>query len=220
MMTERTSGIRSLLSVPAIYELLQKGIGSPNVRREFIERHVRPSAGDRVLDIGCGPGSLLLSFPDVTYVGVDPSADYIASATRRFGDRGTFTVAGVDDLDPEQLGEFDLVVAKSVLHHIDDTQARKLFAVAAQVLTPVGRLVTLDAGYASGQSALSKFVVGQDRGANVRTDDAYVELACESFGRVEATVHHHLLRVPYTHVFLDCAVPKKAEVPQTQSPAP
>ena len=218
-MTERTSGIRSLLSIPAVYEFLQRTIGSPNVRREFIERHLRPVNGDRVLDIGCGPGHLLTYFPDVTYVGVDPSADYIASASRRFRDRGRFSVAGVDDLDAVQLGEFDLVIAKSVLHHIDDAQARKLFAVARQVLAPAGRLVTLDAGFAPGQSVLSRFMVGQDRGANVRTADAYVELARESFEQVEATVRHDLLRVPYTHVFLDCSSPKRASVRHDRSPA-
>jgi ubiquinone/menaquinone biosynthesis C-methylase UbiE len=214
-MAERTSGLRSVLSIPAVYELLQQAIGSPNVRREFIEQHVRPKAGDRVLDIGCGPGNLVQYFPDMTYVGVDPSADYIASANRRFGDRGSFAVAGVDDLDPAQLGEFDLVIAKSVLHHIDDSQARKLFAVAARVLTSTGRLVTLDCGYAEGQSAASRFVVGQDRGANIRRVEHYVELAQEAFADVQASVYHNLLRLPYTHVFLGCATPKRADVTQS-----
>jgi SAM-dependent methyltransferase len=218
-MTERTSGIRSLLSIPAVYVLMQRMIGSPNVRREFVDRHVRPAAGERVLDIGCGPADLLSYFPEVTYVGVDPSADYIAAADRRFGERGTFAVAGVDDLDPGQLGEFDLVIAKGVLHHIDDEQARKLFAIAARVLVPTGRLLTLDPGYAAGQSALSRFVVGQDRGADVRSDQRYVELAREAFDHVEPTVYHRLLRVPYTHVFLDCAVPKKLDTPQNQASA-
>ena len=121
---------------------------------------------------------------------------------------------------PSRSGEFNLVVAKSVLHHIDDAQARKLFAVARQVLAPAGRLVTLDAGFAPGQSVLSRFMVGQDRGANVRTADAYVELARESFEQVEATVHHDLLWVPYTHVFLDCSSPKRASVRQERSPRP
>lgn len=206
-MAQRTSGIRSVLSVPAVYELFQRAIGSPNVRDEYVHRHVRPAAGDRILDIGCGPGNILAYLPDVSYVGADLSTAYIESASRRFGDRGTFKVAGVDDLDPEALGEFDVVIAKSVLHHIDDAQARKLFSVAAQVLAPTGRLVTLDAGFSDGQSRLSKFVVGQDRGANVRSDGHYVELAREFFTNVEATVHHDLLRVPYTHVILDCAMP-------------
>jgi SAM-dependent methyltransferase len=160
---QRTSGLRSVLSLPAAYELFQQIVGSPAVRHEFIDNHVRPKAGDRVLDIGCGPGDILEFLPNVAYVGVDLSPRYIASATKKFGDRGTFSVSGVDDLDASRLGVFDIAIAKSVLHHVDDAQASKLFEVVSRILAPGGRLVTLDAGFAEGQSALSRYVVGKDR---------------------------------------------------------
>ncbi|MGH8892879.1 MAG: class I SAM-dependent methyltransferase [Actinomycetes bacterium] len=208
-MAQRTSGLRSVLSLPAAYQLFTQIVGSPAVWHEFIDNHVRSKAGDRVLDIGCGPGDILEFLPDVTYVGVDLSPLYIASATKKFGDRGTFSVSGIDDLDASRLGVFDIAIAKSVLHHLDDSQASKLFEVVSHILAPGGRLVTLDAGFAEGQSALSRYVVGKDRGANVRTDSHYVALAKEWFDEVEVTVHHHLLRMPYTHVLLDCASPRR-----------
>ena len=209
-MAERTTGLRSLLTLPAAYELFQQVVGSPNVRSEFIDNHVRPKKGDRLLDIGCGPGDILTYLPEVAYTGVDLNPRYISSAQKKYGGRGTFSVAGVDDLVADRLGTFDIVIAKSLLHHIDDTQVRRLFEMVTRILAPAGRLVTLDAGYAQGQSALSRFVVGKDRGANVRADSHYVALAREWFDEVDVTVHHRLLRMPYTHVLLDCSSPRHA----------
>jgi SAM-dependent methyltransferase len=199
-----------VLSLPAAYELFQQVVGSPNVRHEFIDNHVRPHKGDQLLDIGCGPGDILTFLPEVDYTGIDLNPRYIASAQKKYGARGTFSVASVDDLHADGFGPFDIVIAKSLLHHIDDTQASRVLEVVSHILAPGGRLVTLDAGYADGQSALSRFVVGKDRGANVRADSHYLALASEWFDEVVVTVHHHLLRMPYTHVLLDCASPKSA----------
>ena len=60
-MAQRTSGLRSVLSLPAAYQLFTRIVGSPAVWHEFIDNHVRSKAGDRVLDIGCGPGDILSS---------------------------------------------------------------------------------------------------------------------------------------------------------------
>ncbi len=197
-MAQTTTGWRRVFSVPAVYRLAQSGIGSPNVRATLVERYLQPAEGDRILDIGCGTGELVEYMPAVDYVGHDPSTEYVEAAREKFGDQGTFVEGGVGEIDLE-LGSFDLAVAKGVLHHLDDDIARGLFDEAAAALKPGGRLVTIDPTFADGQSPIARFLASRDRGQNVREPAAYESMASPEFASVEVTVHHDLLRVPYSH---------------------
>jgi SAM-dependent methyltransferase len=207
-MAQTTNGLRSVLSVPMVYETFQRVVGSERVRRELVEKYVAPRPGLRVLDIGCGPGDLIRYLPGVAYTGTDLSEAYIESARRRFGDRGRYFVGRVSSLDPAELGEFDVVIAKSLLHHIDEDEALHLFESASSVLAPGGRLVTLDAAYTPDMSRASRFVVSRDRGQSILTPTGYRDLASRAFEQVDVAVHHDLLRIPYTHVFMSCEAPR------------
>jgi SAM-dependent methyltransferase len=206
-MAERNTGVRRVLMAPSVYEAAQRLLGSPRVRREFVTTYVRPEPGARVLDIGCGPGDLRGWLPEVRYVGFDLNPHYIESARARFGDRGEFFVGDVAAVDREELGQFDIVIAKGVLHHLDDASARRLFALAAAVLVPEGRIATIDPALTTTQSRAARFVVRRDRGLNVRTPDGYAALGRTAFDAARVEQHHHLLRVPYTHVAMVCERP-------------
>lgn len=104
--------------------------------------------GAAVLDIGTGPGVLLLELgrrrPDLALTGIDLSADMIEAAARNvrpLGDRATVRTADATDL-PFPDGSFDLIVSSLSLHHWDDVPAaaREL----ARVLRPGGRLRVYD----------------------------------------------------------------------------
>ena len=56
----------------------------------LIKNYLRPSIGDRILDIGCGPADLLSYLPQVEYIGFDANSKYISDAKRRYGNQGTF----------------------------------------------------------------------------------------------------------------------------------
>jgi len=204
-MAEITTGLRSILSVPAVYETFQRLLGSPAAQRDLVANYIRPHPGEALLDIGCGPGNLLRSLPDdLRYVGFDPNESYVKSAAERYGTRGSFFAGGIDDADPATLGTFDIVMAKSVLHHVDDRQAAEVFDVAARVLRPGGRVITLDNVYVDGQSRIARFLISRDRGQNVRTREGYEQLARARFSTVETHIRHDRLRVPYTHIILTC----------------
>jgi 2-polyprenyl-3-methyl-5-hydroxy-6-metoxy-1,4-benzoquinol methylase len=76
---ERRHGLYGLLFRPAIYELVQRLLGADQAWRRFVQEFVCPNAGARILDVGCGPGTLLEFLPvglNCDYVGFDNNADY------------------------------------------------------------------------------------------------------------------------------------------------
>jgi SAM-dependent methyltransferase len=199
--------VKSLLEKPALYELFSRVVGARSSRETFVGNYVRPRPGDQVLDVGCGPADILEHLPGVDYFGFDISPSYIESATRRYGDRGRFFCERVSEarafLDRE--GRFDIVLAIGILHHLDRDEALDLFRLARRALKPQGRLVTLDPCYAPGQSPVARYLASRDRGRFVRDEPEYRALALAEFPGVTSTVRHDLLRMPYTHIILECA---------------
>jgi SAM-dependent methyltransferase len=169
-----------------------------------LQTYVHPQPGDRVLDIGCGPGDVLEQLPAVEYVGIDSSAPYIRAARRRFGERARFLLSPIRDVVLDDPGSYHLAMATGVVHHLDDEGAVSLFRLASRALRPDGRLVTLDGCYEERQSSLARLLLRLDRGKFVRQRAAYVQLASQVFRRVEVHVRHDLLRLPYTHIILVC----------------
>jgi len=196
--------LRDILARARVYSCFSSLIGAERARRRHIERHIRPRAGDRVLDIGCGPADILEALPSVEYHGFDLSADYIESARKRFGTRGQFHVEAVNAELVKKYAGFDLVLAMGVVHHLTDAEALDLFRVAKSALKPGGRLVTLDGCFVDGQSPIARWLLGRDRGEFVRTEAAYVVLARQVFADVKPCLTTELLRIPYTHLVMEC----------------
>jgi SAM-dependent methyltransferase len=203
-MAQTTSGVRSVLSMPIVYDTFQEFTGASRSRRRFVAEDIRPFPGCRILDIGCGTARILDFLPaDARYVGFDSSAVYIDSAVSRYRGRAEFFCAELGRGDVKGLGRFDIVLASGVLHHLDDGPAAELAAIAAEALADSGRLVTIDPCYAPGQTTASRFLVSRDRGQNVREPAAYVRLAEGAFARVEGRVRHQAW-IPYTHWIMQC----------------
>jgi len=106
--------------------------------------------GGRLLDVGTGPGRLLLAIarlrPDVEAVGIDPSPDMVDRAESHaraagVGGRVTARVATAEDL-PFPDSSFDVVVSSLSAHHWADP-ARGVVE-QARVLRPGGHLWVCD----------------------------------------------------------------------------
>jgi SAM-dependent methyltransferase len=202
-----------LLNLAPVYRAFQRAACGDAARR-IAQRHLRAEPGQRVLDIGCGPGTSLDYLPGVEYLGIDPSQRYIAAARRWHGERGRFICQRVGNVDVEELGSFDLVFAQGVVHHLDNQEAQHLYQLARQTLNPNGRLVTIDPCFASSQTAMSRMLVSWDRGRYVRHCKQYEQLARQEFSVVKAQISHSLLRIPYTHVIVECRQQLGSQLPR------
>lgn len=202
MKSSRT--FKTFLAVPHLYRAFAGLVGG-NARSIYQRDHLRAKRGERILDIGCGPGDVLEVLPEgCEYVGFDANPDYIEAARRRFGSRGRFEVRYVTPQVVKEFEDFDLVMANGVLHHLDDNSAHQLFEIAKTALRKGGRLVTLDGCYVPGQSAIARYLLEHDRGQYIRNASEYQALAREHFGKITSHLRDDLMRIPYTHLVLEC----------------
>jgi 2-polyprenyl-3-methyl-5-hydroxy-6-metoxy-1,4-benzoquinol methylase len=123
--------------------------------------HLRPllAPGQRVLDVGCGPGSITLDMaeavgPEGSVLGLDFSPAAIETARRAAAERGItnvrFEVADLFALRPglpPLRGRYDVVHAHQVLHHLADPRAA--ITVMAALVAPGGLLSLREVDYSS-----------------------------------------------------------------------
>lgn len=203
-MSQITSGIRSVLTSPLIYDALQNIMGAKTVRKELVNEFIKSFAGCRILDIGCGTAEILEYLPEnVEYFGFDISPEYIESAKSRYGSRAKFHCGILDASMLKDYPKFDRVLALGVLHHLSDDEARSLFHLAKDALAPGGYVVTFDPCYASGQNPIARYLISRDRGQNVRNSTGYNAIASEHFSSVKGVLKHRAW-IPYTHWFMEC----------------
>jgi SAM-dependent methyltransferase len=186
----------SLLRLPMLYIALQRLLGADRVRRICLDQFMKLREGERVLDIGCGPGYILDYMPRVDYVGFDTEPRYIEYANRHYRDRGRFYCEHFVREHVTTFASFDAIMLFGIIHHLDDVAAEELLGLLAKCLTPAGRVVTLDPCFVAGQSRVTRLMAQWDRGGFVRDEDGYRCLVAKHFRGVEMSVVPNIGSLP------------------------
>lgn len=201
--SQMLQSIRSVLAIPAAYELWWNLVGGPGWAKILVSEYIQPGPGARILEVGCGPGNIARYLIQHQYVGFDSNANYIEVARRRFPE-AKFICQRVSQISVAEQQSFDIVLAIGIVHHLDDTEAGQLFQVAHGALKPRAKLITFDGVWTEDQSSAARWILARDRGEHVRTEPEYVNLASQVFDTVKPTVRHDLLRIPYSHLIFEC----------------
>jgi SAM-dependent methyltransferase len=108
--------------------------------------------GQRVLDIGCGTGTLAIRLsalePDLDVVGLDPDPQALARARAKAQRAGASVTwkEGFADALPFPDASFDQVFSSFMFHHLDAAVKRGTLSEVTRVLRPGGSLHLLDFG--------------------------------------------------------------------------
>jgi SAM-dependent methyltransferase len=211
-------GVRDILAVPALYQAFQEAGGFYGARLKAIRKYLPLRAGQRVIDIGCGPGFMARDIPpDIDYIGFDIDQKYIDYANHRFADKGRFFCRFFDEAAAAEFGPADVVMMNGVIHHIDDAGAAATLKAISDALKPGGRLFSLDGVYVQGQPWFSKFMLDHDRGEHIRHEDEYLALLRSAFPKVDGHIRGDLAWVP-TMLFIAVSCKTGGDCEKAYSP--
>jgi SAM-dependent methyltransferase len=196
--------IRKILSSPRMYEISQMFWYRRAKQAEYVRTYASPRSGEKVLDIGCGVGSVAQYFHDVTYDGFDADPAYVNYANRKYGSLARFSHGEIGkDVSIEQ-ESYDLVMANGILHHLDDLQVLELLRLSYRALRHGGRFLTRDGCFEDGQGAVARLLLLRDRGKHVRTREGYQTLIEQIFPDSHAIVRRDMMRLPYSLIIFQC----------------
>jgi SAM-dependent methyltransferase len=201
--------LHRFLRSPAVYIYGQRFLGADRLRKICLDDFLKLREGERVLDIGCGPGYILDYMPPVDYVGFDTEPGYVEYAKEHYADRGRFFCEHFAQSHVTQFKPFDAIMLLGVIHHVDDAVAENLLGLLAKCLAPNGRVVTLDPCFVPTQSRISRWVAESDRGEFVRDEPSYRRLAERQFSDLGTRVVSNVCRIPSTELIMRLGRPRE-----------
>ena len=147
--------------------------------------------GRKVLDLGCGEGATFVHLGRTNdAVGVDLFEDKLAFARQQLPGC-EFVAAPVEDL-PFDAGRFDHVLARDIIHHLDEPE--RFVQEAWRVLEPGGRLDVLEPCRYSPLIAMHALLIPAERG-ELRSTEGFLRQLLEPRFAITGVRRHQALPI-------------------------
>jgi ubiquinone/menaquinone biosynthesis C-methylase UbiE len=147
----RTSGI--VLHSPVFYDLTVwlAMLGKERGLRERLLQLAGINDGERIMDVGCGTGTLAIAAKQRVgqggaVYGIDASPEMLARAEKKARKANVEVLFhnGLAEALPFQSSFFDTALCTVMLHHLPPKTRRQCAAEVQRVLKPRGRLLVVD----------------------------------------------------------------------------
>jgi len=141
--------LRFRLLTPLYDPLLRWGMRELTFKRRLIEE-ARIQSGFRVLDLGCGTGTLTIllkqKHPDAEVIGIDGDPTVLAIARAKAARQNVAIPfdQGLAFQLPYADGSFDRVVSSLMFHHLTAEDKQRALGESFRVLKPGGELLIVD----------------------------------------------------------------------------
>jgi ubiquinone/menaquinone biosynthesis C-methylase UbiE len=164
---------RSVRYIPALsfrwltplYDPLLKWIMHEEAFKLKLIENANIQPGMKILDLGCGTGTLTLmikrAYPDANITGLDGDAEVLDIARKKSLGVDVQWEEGLASSLPYPDSVFDSVVTSLVMHHLTTTDKRCAFREMFRALKPQGQLHVLDFG--APHSPLASLMIGYMR---------------------------------------------------------
>ncbi len=164
-------------SLTRLYDPVMRWTMREQVFKRSLVEQISVERGERVLDLGCGTGTLTLlikmAHPKSEVVGIDADPKVLEFAKRKTASAGLsveFTLGMSSEL-PYPDSSFDRVVSSLLFHHLTRDHKRRTLTETLRVLRPGGELHVADWGKAGSVSMRIVFLMVQMLDGFGRTTD-------------------------------------------------